>query len=87
MTIDGKDLSIMQMILEGNPSIHEIRKAHHWRSTGSVAHRLKRLEDLGYIRQPMVRQPRSREVTDRGRQVLKGAGITKDETLQFLRRA
>lgn len=73
--IDNKDLLIMQMIHEKNPSIHEMRVAIHARSTGTVAHRLEKLQKLGYVVQPKPRQPRSREVTKRGEGVLAGAGI------------
>jgi DNA-binding HxlR family transcriptional regulator len=76
-----KDLTIMQMLHEGNPSIHEMRRAIHARSTGTVAHRLKNLEEMGYVVQPRVRQPRSREVTDRGKEVLRGASLIPNETL------
>lgn len=75
MRIDNKDLLMMKMLKDGNPSIHEMREAIRARSTGTVAHRLKKLETLGYVVQPKVRQPRSREVTERGDEVLKGAGI------------
>ena len=84
MTIDHIDLSIMEMIYSGNPSIHEIREVHRWRSTGSVHHRLKRLQDLGYVNQPSFRQARSRELTERGKEVLKGAGLI-NETVQVQR--
>lgn len=81
--IDRKDLLIMQMIHNGKPvpSIHEMREAIRARSTGTVAHRLEKLEKLGYVSQPAPRQPRSRKVTESGKNVLIGAKLIKDETV------
>lgn len=84
---DYKDLTMMLMMHQGNPSIHDMKDKIHARSTGTVAHRLKKLEELGLVVQPSVRQARSREVTDRGIEVLKGANLIQgeedDATVQF----
>jgi SOS-response transcriptional repressor LexA len=79
--IDNKDLLMMKMMHDGNPSIHEMREAIRARSTGTVAARLKTLEERGYVIQPSVRQPRSRTVTESGLNVLRGAKIISDETV------
>jgi len=81
--IDNKDLLIMQMIhgQSPKPSIHEMRAAIRARSTGTVANRLEKLQRLGYVTQPQKRQPRSREVTASGEEVLRGARIISDEAI------
>jgi predicted MarR family transcription regulator len=81
--IDNKDLTIMHMIYSGDtkPSIHEMRQRIHARSTGTVAFRLEKLERMGYVTQPAPHQPRSRTITQRGKEVLKGAKLIPDETV------
>lgn len=79
--IDNKDLLMLKMMHDGNPSIHEMREAIRARSTGTVANRLKKMERMGYVHQPMIRQPRSRIVTESGENVLRGAKIIPDETI------
>jgi hypothetical protein len=81
--IDNKDLTIMHMIYSGKtkPSIHEMRRRIHARSTGTVAFRLEKLERMGYVTQPAPHQPRSRTVTERGEEVLRGAQLIPNETV------
>ena len=79
--VDNKDLLMMKMMHDGGTSIHEMRKAIRARSTGTVANRLEKLEKLGYVVQPMKRQPRSRTITASGREVLIGAKLIPDETV------
>lgn len=73
--MDQKDLLLMQMIQDGNPSIQEMCTAIRVRSTNSVANRLKWLEENGYVIQPKVRQPRSRTLTPTGLDALVQAGL------------
>ena len=79
--IDNKDLLLLQMLKEGSPSIEEMRQAILVRSTGTVANRLKNLEEQGYVIQPADHQHRSRTITTSGIEVLKGAGLLDDESL------
>ena len=77
--IDHKDLLMMKMMHDSNPSIHEMRRAIRAKSTGTVANRLEKLENMGYVRQPAPRQPRSRIITESGENVLRGAKLVPDE--------
>ena len=73
--IDHKDAHIIQMLNEGNYSIEELRGFIKVRSVATVAQRLEKLEKYGYIVQPKKRQPRSRYVTDKGKELLHEMGL------------
>jgi len=72
--IDQKDLLIVQMLNEGNYSINELKSQIRVRSVATVHQRLEKLESYGLIVQPKKRQPRSRYVTDKGKQLLRETG-------------
>ena len=81
-TLDGKDLLILHLIYQGNPSMHELRRAIQVRSVGTIANRLARMEASGLIVKKAKRQSRSRRITQLGLNLLKAKGLVKqDETL------
>jgi DNA-binding HxlR family transcriptional regulator len=73
--IDGKDLLILQLIYSGTPSMHELRKAILARSVGTIAARLKRLEEKGLVTKQAPRQARSRRITKEGEKLLSMSGL------------
>jgi DNA-binding HxlR family transcriptional regulator len=77
--IDQKDMLIMILIKNGNPSVHEMRAAIQANSPGTIAERLKWLQEQGLVIQPRFRQPRSRRLTDYGFQVLYEADLISKE--------
>lgn len=79
--IDAKDILIMTLIMDGNPSIHEMRQAIKASSPGTIAERLEWLEDRELVNQPRFRQPRSRTITEKGLTVLYEAGVISKEVL------
>ncbi len=79
--IDEKDILIMTMIMNGNPSIHEMRAAIQANSPGTIAERLRWLEQKELVHQPRFRQPRSRTLTAQGLEVLYEANIISKEVL------
>lgn len=83
--IDRKDYLIMAMIKDGNPSIHEMREAIQAKSPGTIAERLKWLEEHDLVIQPRVRQPRSRRLTDTGIDKLYEVGLMSKEEYEKIR--
>lgn len=75
--LDGKDLLILHLIYTGNPSMHELRKAIQVRSVGTIANRLSRMEDMGFLVKIAKRQARARRITQEGLDVLKAKGLVK----------
>ena len=75
--LDNKDYMILKMLHDGSPSIPELKDAILVRSTGTVAYRLKQMEDLGLVTQPSKNRSRSRSVTQRGKTLLQEAGLVK----------
>jgi predicted transcriptional regulator len=73
--LDDKDMVILQMLKNGNPSIDEMREAILVRSTGTVHSRLEFMEEQGLITQPAKLQARSRKITSAGLAKLKEVGL------------
>ena len=81
--LDNKDLLILQMFVTSgrnphapSPSIEEIRDALPGvKSVATVHNRLSNLEEHGLIVQPSHKQPRSRRITEKGKQRLTMDGI------------
>jgi predicted transcriptional regulator len=73
--LDEKDMVILQMLKNGNPSIEEMAKAILVRSTSTIHARLEYMEHEGLIVQPSKRQARSRQLTSAGVAKLKEIGL------------
>jgi len=79
--IDRKDILIMTMIMNGSPSVHDMRKAIQVSSPGTIDERLKWLQAQGLIIQPAFRQARSRKITAKGLTELYDVGLLSKEDL------
>jgi len=75
--LDEKDMMILQMLKNGNPSIEEMKRAILVRSTSTIHARLEFMEQQGLVVQPSKRQARSRQITSAGIAKLKEVGLTK----------
>ncbi len=69
--LDNKDLTILQMISKGAPSIHEMKDKILVRSPASVHNRLVKMEKEGLVTSPGFRTIRSRKITLKGLKVLR----------------
>ena len=76
--IDEKDL-LLSTLLNSNRSISltEMQNAIQCRSVATVYNRITALEQGGFVQPPPTKkQARSRDITDKGRELLRANGIS-----------
>lgn len=73
--LDNKDMVILQMLKNGNPSIVEMAQAILVHSTGTVYNRLEFMQEQGLVIQPAKLKARSRKITSAGLAKLKEEGL------------